>query len=350
MIYKSFAPSSTSICGLFPDANLVHILAFIGGFVDAAGYVKITGVFTSSITGNLVVACVSMYHRYGVTCRTSVCAAFVIAGGLSSTIALRLKHVEKLNARQISITLFTHEIIGYVASIALGIIFNKQIDQDNKLTEWQTILVGSLLGAVMGFHNVSAKEAIGPTCPPTTVMTSTLINVAGNASNTVNFFLAKHHLFRLIPYNETPTTIEEKQNLSYHFDSKFQESYTKLMITIFPLIYFIIGALVGGAITYNISFWSLLIPLTIKLILIIFLKISDRMLIENQKHVPVLLSTNDEKEKDIKFDENDVDNDNNNSNHNNYNNNNHNNDNYETKNDDINKNNEDQIEMMEVKV
>jgi uncharacterized membrane protein YoaK (UPF0700 family) len=48
------------------DTDVVHLLAFIGGFIDAAGYIKIKGVFTSSITGNLVVACASVSQQSGV--------------------------------------------------------------------------------------------------------------------------------------------------------------------------------------------------------------------------------------------------------------------------------------------
>ncbi len=45
---------SMSLFTRLSDVSAVWLLAFVGGFVDAAGYVKLFGVFTSSITGNLV--------------------------------------------------------------------------------------------------------------------------------------------------------------------------------------------------------------------------------------------------------------------------------------------------------
>jgi uncharacterized membrane protein YoaK (UPF0700 family) len=35
------------------DTNTVLLFAFVGGYIDAAGYLKLRGVFTSSITGFL---------------------------------------------------------------------------------------------------------------------------------------------------------------------------------------------------------------------------------------------------------------------------------------------------------
>lgn len=38
---------------------IVYILAFIGGYIDAVGYINLD-LFTSSITGNIVIACTSV--------------------------------------------------------------------------------------------------------------------------------------------------------------------------------------------------------------------------------------------------------------------------------------------------
>ncbi len=93
------------------DAHATHMLAFVGGFVDAAGYLKIQGVFTSSITGNLVVTCASVSSMNGVICRSTISLAFFLAGGLGAAIALRTRISNILSQGNITILLFCLEAI-----------------------------------------------------------------------------------------------------------------------------------------------------------------------------------------------------------------------------------------------
>jgi uncharacterized membrane protein YoaK (UPF0700 family) len=102
------------------DSSVIKLLAFIGGFVDAAGYLKLQGVFTSSITGNLVVACASVTSFNGVICRSSVCVAFTLAGGLLSFLAIELKLSLHISQGTISIVLFCFEALALIAVWILG--------------------------------------------------------------------------------------------------------------------------------------------------------------------------------------------------------------------------------------
>ena len=43
-----------------------------------------------------------------------------------------------------------------------------QISQSKRIDDWPVVLVGCLMGASMGFHNIAAKESVA-NCPPTTV-------------------------------------------------------------------------------------------------------------------------------------------------------------------------------------
>ena len=58
------------------DDVAIILLAIVGGFVDSAGYLKLQGLFTSSITGNLVASSSSMVHMDGVLCRALTCISF----------------------------------------------------------------------------------------------------------------------------------------------------------------------------------------------------------------------------------------------------------------------------------
>ena len=81
------------------EQDAVHLLAFVGGFVDASGYLRLQSVFTSSITGNLVVACSSVSSSHGVRCRSLVCVSFFGAGVLSSAFSLRARLAHGLSAQ-----------------------------------------------------------------------------------------------------------------------------------------------------------------------------------------------------------------------------------------------------------
>jgi uncharacterized membrane protein YoaK (UPF0700 family) len=102
------------------DSNVTKVLAFVGGFVDAAGYLKLQGVFTSSITGNLVVACASVSSLSGVICRSSVCIAFTLAGGLLSMLAIELKLSFHLSQGTISMVLFFFEALALIVVWIIG--------------------------------------------------------------------------------------------------------------------------------------------------------------------------------------------------------------------------------------
>ena len=86
---------------------------------------------------------------------------------------MKLKY--KLSITVQVITAFCFEFIMMLATTIVGLILNTQID-NGTIDSWQVILVGCLTGASMGFQCVAAKECFA-NCPPTTVMTSTLINV-----------------------------------------------------------------------------------------------------------------------------------------------------------------------------
>lgn len=245
----------------FADTDVVHLLAFVGGFVDAAGYIKIRGVFTSSITGNLVVACASVTSLNGVICRSCVSIAFAVGAGVSAMLGLKLRLAHLMSVRCLSITLFSLEVGMLVITWAVGHYLDDSIINSISLDEWPVVLVGCLLGASMGFHNVAAKESLVG-CPPTTVMTSTLINVASGLANTLGLLMASIGMFRLTPPNGLsgsylPLTTLEKSALK----SNASEGLSKTLPLLKPLICFLIGAIIGAVTMEYGSFHSLAIPI-----------------------------------------------------------------------------------------
>ena len=247
----------------FTDSDVVHLLAFIGGFVDAAGYIKIKGVFTSSITGNLVVACASVTTLNGVICRSCVSIAFAAGAGVSSMLALKLRLGLSFSLKYIALILLSLEVGMLVISWAVGIHLDRLIMASNDLDEWHVVLVGCLLGAAMGFHNVAAKESIAG-CPPTTVMTSTLINVSGGLANTITLLMASVGMLRLTPPTGLkgvylPLTAAEKHG----FYTNAYDCFMKTLPLIKPLLSFLVGAIIGAITTKFGTFHCLAIPITV---------------------------------------------------------------------------------------
>ena len=105
------------------DAQVTHMLAFIGGYIDAAGYLKLQGVFTSSITGNLVVACTAVSSLTGVICRSCICIAFTLAGGLAAAFAMRTKLSKTMSQGTLSIILYSLEAATMIAVWIVGLAF-----------------------------------------------------------------------------------------------------------------------------------------------------------------------------------------------------------------------------------
>lgn len=231
--------------------------------------IKIEGVFVSSITGNLVVACASISYSHGLTCRCLVTLAFTVTAFCSSFLALKLIGAYKYRKKPLVIILFSIEVALLTSAWIAGIEFEDQFENTVvDLNSWNVILVGSLMGAAMGSHNSAAKECI-PNCPATTVMTTTLVNLSSGLSNVVAQYLATIPCLRLMPPNGPngsylPLTTTERDS----HQKLLTESYGKLVVLAKPFISFLIGSVIGAAAMLHLSFHSLFIPILILLTVI----------------------------------------------------------------------------------
>ena len=244
---------SQSIFYLLNEHTSASLMAFMGGFVDAAGYIKLQGLFTSSITGNLVAACASIYDTYGVLCRALVSIFFFLGSAVTAGIALRIKTSYDLSASVTAICLFAFECAVMITAITIGVIYNDIIDNAESLDDWHTILIGCILGFSMGVHNSVGKECI-PNCPSLTVITMTIVTVAQNLSQTLSYLLAKYSLINLAP---GPTDNAYRESMS----AKFTQSKQKFIVSGNPLISFLLGALIGTVATKNFDFYCIVFVL-----------------------------------------------------------------------------------------
>ena len=247
------------------DANGVLLLAFIGGFIDAAGYLRLQGVFTSSITGNLVVMAASVTNSYGALCRSMISLAFTLAAAVGCYVSLRLRLKNKMKLKPLSIILFTLEIILLGVVWILGVIFDDNIIASKSLDDPYLILVACIMGASMGFQNIAVKETF-PSFPATTVMTSTLVNLGANGASTFYYSLSNY----LILNTSTATTSEQNNDEIIKANkSKSADFYNKLIANIKPVAIFILGGIIGAVTIAHISFHCIFIPILILLFLIL---------------------------------------------------------------------------------
>lgn len=237
------------------EDEAIRILAFVGGYVDAAGYVKFDGLFTSSVTGNLVAACASVYHTRRVLSRSVVCITFGVGAFLAVAIAIKLRLVSEWKKRSVGSLLYFLEFIVLLVTMITGLIYDDIIAEDTE--NWRLLLVSGLMGLSMGIHNAAGKDTIA-NCPSTTVMTMTIVQVASNAATTFMYRLAIDTLTTLYPTKAKPVDYDKKINALYI------ESIPKLATAVRPLILFIIGALIGTVVTSSAaSYWGLCIPMAL---------------------------------------------------------------------------------------
>ena len=243
------------------DANGVLLLAFIGGFIDAAGYLRLQGVFTSSITGNLVVMAASVTNSYGALCRSMISLAFTLAAAVGCYVSLRLKLKNKMKLKPLSMILFTLEIILLGVVWILGVIFDDNIIASKSLDDPYLILVACIMGASMGFQNIAVKETF-PSFPATTVMTSTLVNLGANGASTFYYSLSNYIILT------TSTSEQNNDEIIKANKSKSADFYNKLINNIKPVAIFILGGIIGAVTIAHISFHCIFIPILILLFLI----------------------------------------------------------------------------------
>jgi uncharacterized membrane protein YoaK (UPF0700 family) len=251
------------------DDTAVWLMCFIGGFMDAAGYVKLKRLFVASATGNLIVAAASIYRPYDdVLTRVYVLLTFVLGVLVTTSLTIQLRVVYEWSLRKCAIALKCLEIISILLGFIFGIIFNNEIDEAATVSENHIVLVGTLLSLAMGIHVASIKNCM-PHSPSTAVMTTNLVALSMNAVVFWNYFLARHSIIRMHPAGRPGhrSAIEEK----FHFTAQ------QLLHSAWPILYFVAGAICGSVSMFGLAFWSLLVPIAVLVVLTIDLCVGHRL-------------------------------------------------------------------------
>lgn len=207
------------------------------------------GVFTSSITGNLVVAVTSVSTGTfeGLTIRSFVLFGYFLGAALSSLVSFFLTLSRESRFKMItSLSLLSIEVTLVLFAIIFGLMFEETISRaDTSKDNWRVVLIAFILAMSMGCQNILGRESVHD-CPNTTVMTAALVGLAYEGA--AAFLLCVENFTSVIPRHETDMAC---RITGRHF---------QIILT------FVIGAISGAFAMVHLSFWSLFIPFALILL------------------------------------------------------------------------------------
>lgn len=204
------------------DAAIGVGLAFVAGFVDAAAFIALTGLFTAHVTGNFVLIGAELVSTStGVLAKLLALPTFILAVAVTRLIALALERRGSSPLRP----LLALEAVALIAFAVAGAALSPLGSPDGA----RAIGVGMLGVAAMGIQNGIGRLVIGHLAA-TTVMT----------------------------VNVTQAVIDVTDRLC---GARLgEQASTRLRRTLSAVLAFAAGALAGAFGVAALSFWCVLVP------------------------------------------------------------------------------------------
>lgn len=191
------ASSRLSAAVLERDVLTGVSMAFVGGFVDAAGFMALAGLFTSHVTGNFVLIGDQLAAGTGgVVAKLAALPIFVLAVGGARLVALAMERRKIAPMRPLLLL----EALLLLAFLLAGRVLSPLRLPDSI----EAIFVGMFAVAAMGVQNAIGRLAIAHLAT-TTVMT---VNVAQATIDALDVLLgtaadqgkpARARLWRMVP-------------------------------------------------------------------------------------------------------------------------------------------------------
>jgi uncharacterized membrane protein YoaK (UPF0700 family) len=216
--------------GAMPQ-RLVTILAFIAGYVDAAGFVALYGLFTSHVTANFVLLGANLT-------------------GDGSGIAVKL-------------AAFPAFIAGVAtAKIAADWHLRRGSNPERTMYVLQAVFLGCMLAAGLAALPIHSADAVG-------VIASGLAGAfaMGIQNGHGRLMLAAYPQTTMMTQNVTQSVIDSIDVVSCRNLTQRNAARTRLVDTLLPVFSFAVGALVAAIGYQHASFWTLLFPITLLTIL-----------------------------------------------------------------------------------
>jgi uncharacterized membrane protein YoaK (UPF0700 family) len=149
--------------------GLPILLSVNGGYVDAAGYLALHGLFTTHVTGNFVTLGASL--------------VLGTSGALAKLLALPMFCIVVLGVRLLSVALMAKRLPAFRTILALkvgllttGAVLAIGFGPFDSGDGWAALLTGMALVAAMAIQNAIHRIHMGA-LPPTTIMTGNTIQI-----------------------------------------------------------------------------------------------------------------------------------------------------------------------------
>jgi uncharacterized membrane protein YoaK (UPF0700 family) len=163
----------------------IFMLSFVGGFVDAALFVSLFGLFTASVTGNLI-SIVAIGERERIS-RFTVTATFFGGAAFSSVVTNCAKACGVKKQKTIAVILLLIEATALIILSIAGWILKEDIIKLKDVDAPLSLSLGTIAAFAMGLQNGLCRECFS-TFPQSTVLTSTLV---AEAQHLVDFAFRK---------------------------------------------------------------------------------------------------------------------------------------------------------------
>jgi uncharacterized membrane protein YoaK (UPF0700 family) len=149
--------------------GLPILLSVNGGYVDAAGYLALHGLFSTHVTGNFVTLGASL--------------VLGTSGALAKLLALPMFCIVVLGVRLLSVELAAKRLPAFriilglkVALLSTGAVLAIRFGPFDSGDGWAPLLAGMALVAAMAIQNAIHRIHMGAS-PPTTIMTGNTIQI-----------------------------------------------------------------------------------------------------------------------------------------------------------------------------
>ncbi|HEY9639768.1 MAG TPA: YoaK family protein [Coleofasciculaceae cyanobacterium] len=206
------------------------LLSWVSGYADTAGFLRLDGLFTAHVTGNLIIAGVEIAGTNGeaVWVRLAVILVFIAAVGLTTLITrTRRPRLSRLLWLE-TLCLLLFAVVGVLVLP----------NQTTELLPLNMFMVGSAGVFAMGIQNALMRESLG-TLAQTTVMTGNLTQLTIDATRKI--------LIR--DYRKVENSSAQEREIQQRL-VKFGGA----------VVGFILGAAFGAFFMRIIGFWSILLP------------------------------------------------------------------------------------------
>ena len=241
---QSPTPVATSTGGTAPKTPFVFgsargdlwatgLLSSVAGFVDAAGFLALYGLFTAHITGDLVATgTVFAGSHAGVTLRLATIPVFMTS--VAAT-ALAARATRRRGHRPLT-TILALMTLALAVFCATGVVLRSRLEGPDG---WAVVLTGAIGIFAMGIQNTLMRDLLSG-LGPTTLMTGNLTRLT---MDLVEIALPERDAG---PESEaTARRIEASRRI--------RKSAT-------PVLTFLLGTALGGAATAMVGLWSIALP------------------------------------------------------------------------------------------